>query len=75
MASLKSLKPGEFIALANIVALSLSEGKNAADTIIIGEFISLVGDIIEADGAQKDRLESAGKGKNTVDPGDIPLNA
>lgn len=64
MASIKSLSPGEFVALANAVAFAIIDGKNAVDTISIGNFISLVGDIIVTAGAQKSRIESAAPKKN-----------
>lgn len=65
MASLKSLSSGEFIALANAVAAVIIDGKSGADTILLGDFISLVGDIVSTAGAQKVRLEAA-TGKNTT---------
>lgn len=64
MASLKSLSPGEFVALANAVAFAIIDGKSSIDIINIGDFISLVGDIIIAAGAQKDRLQTAANKKN-----------
>lgn len=64
MASIKSLSPGEYVALANAIAFVIIDGKSAADTINIGDFISLVGDIIVTAGAQKNRLELAAAKKN-----------
>jgi hypothetical protein len=59
MVALKSLSPSEYIALANAAAFVLIDGKNSDDTINIGDFISLVGDIIVAAGAQRARIEQA----------------
>lgn len=64
MASLKSLSSSEFVALANAVAFVIIDGKNTADIISIGDFISLVGDIIVTAGAQRNRLESTATKKN-----------
>lgn len=64
MATLKTLSPGEYVALANAVAFAIIDGKNSVDIINIGDFISLVGDIIVAAGAQKDRLALAATEKN-----------
>jgi hypothetical protein len=64
MVSFKSLSPGEYVALANAVAFMIIDGKSSVDIIQIGDFVSLVGDIIVTAGAQKDRLEIAASKKN-----------
>jgi hypothetical protein len=66
MTSLSSLSPGEFVALANAIAFVITDGKPSVDTITIGNFISLVGDIIVTAGVQKNRLEVSTTNKNLI---------
>jgi hypothetical protein len=53
MTSFDSLSPEEFIAVAFIIGIAIASDKNSDDNNIIGNFISLVGAIIQTFAAQQ----------------------
>ena len=58
MALFDSLSPKELVILANLVALTLTEGKSSSDNNVLGNFLTAVSGIILSIAAQQQNLES-----------------
>lgn len=66
MSFLNSLTPKEFIILANIIAISLTEGKSADENNTLGNFISTVASIMLSIAAQQQNLKSVEDKKEQI---------
>jgi hypothetical protein len=58
MSLFECLSPEELVALANAVALTIGKDKNEDELSSLGNFWSLVGQILQAESAQKELLKS-----------------
>lgn len=74
MSFLNSLSPKEFVILANIVAITLTEGKSAADNSTLGTFISTVSSIMLTIAAQQQNLQSLEDKKKQIKELEEQLN-
>lgn len=58
MSFFDSLSPKEFAILANLVAITLSEGKSANDNNVLGNFVATIGAMLLSIAAQQQNIQS-----------------
>jgi len=58
MSGLDSLSPEQLSVFANIIAISIAEGKSADDLNILGTLASSVGDLLQLMAAQQENQKS-----------------